>query len=251
MHPISTVVLTKNEEKNILRCLKSVVDFSDEVIVLDSYSDDATLDIAGRFTRNVYQSPWSGFSEQRKIAVSKAKNDWILWVDADEEVPAELAEEIKKLDFDADGYFVPRLVFYLGGWVRHCGWYPDYTMRLFDRRKGGFGDAVVHEKFTVQGRTGKLHHPLHHYPYQSISHHLEKMNRYTELAAMQMAEKGKKASVASAVSHCLSKFFKMFLVQRGFLDGKRGVVVCVLGCYYVFLKYIKHWESVKDTRRKI
>lgn len=250
MPPISTIVLTKNEEKNIERCLRSVIDFSDEVIVVDSYSDDSTIDIARRFTRHIHQNAWPGFSDQRRFAVSKTKNDWIFWVDADEEVSLELAAEIKQLDFNADGYFVPRLVWYLGGWVRHCGWYPDYTMRLFDKRKGEFSNAILHEKFTVQGLTKKIRHPLYHYPYRSISHHLEKMNHYTQLAAMQMAQKDKKASVISALSHCLSKFVKMFFLQRGFLDGKRGVIICVLGSYYVFLKYIKHWEKAQKIKKQ-
>jgi len=245
MQRISTIVLTKNEEKNIERCLKSVVKFSDELIVVDCYSDDDTVEIARRFTENVYQNAWPGFSRQREYALSKTKNDWVLWIDADEEVSPGLADEIAALDFSVDGYFLARLVHYLGAWIRHCGWYPDHTMRLFNKRKGRFSDSIVHETFKVQGKTKRLDHPLFHYPYRDISHHLVKINSYADLAALQMAKWGKKPSVSSALSHCLAKFFKMYLVKRGFLDGRRGLVISVLGSYYVFLKYIKHWEKTR------
>lgn len=247
MQPISTVVLTRNEENNIERCLKSVVDLSDEVIVVDCYSADNTLEIAKRFTDRVYQNAWPGFSEQRKFALSKTKNKWALMIDADEEVSPELASEIGRLDFNADGYYLPRLVYYLGGWIRHCGWYPDHVMRLFDQRRGSYSDAFVHEKFTVQGHTEKLKHPLLHYPYRNISHHLEKMSDYTTLAARQMTERGKTPSILSALNHSLAGFFKMYLLRLGFLDGRRGFVVSALGSYYVFLKYIKHWENTRTA----
>lgn len=248
MQPISTIVLTKNEAENIERCLKSIEGLSDDVIVVDCFSEDGTVDIAKRFTDRVYRNEWQGFSRQRKFALSKTKHNWVLWIDADEEVSPELAVEIKRLVFNVDGYFLPRLVFYLGGWIRHCGWYPDHTMRLFDKRKGSFSDAIVHEKFSVQGRTEKLKHPLFHYPYRNISRHLEKINDYTTLAAMQMAQKGRKASLLSAWSHSLSKFFKMYLLKMGFLDGSRGFAVSVLGSYYVFLKYAKHWENGRNVK---
>jgi glycosyltransferase involved in cell wall biosynthesis len=247
MQPISTIVLTKNEEKNIERCLKSVADVSDEVVVVDCYSEDGTVDIARRFTERVYQNSWPGFSKQREFALSKTSNDWVLWIDADEEVSPELADEIRGLDFGADGYFLPRLVHYLGGWIRHGGWYPDHTMRLFNKRKGKMNDAIVHEYFQIQGPARRLKHPLLHYPYRDISHHLEKINNYTDLAAQQMLEKGKKASVSSALGHGLGKFFKMYFLKRGVLDGGRGVVISVLGAYYVFLKYIKHWEKTRSS----
>jgi glycosyltransferase involved in cell wall biosynthesis len=247
MQRISTIVLTKNEEKNIERCLKSAVNLSDELIVVDCYSDDNTVEIAGRFTENVYQNSWPGFSRQREYALSKTKNDWVFWIDADEEVSPGLAHEIAALDFSVDGYFLPRLVHYLGAWIWHCGWYPDHTMRLFDKRKGRFSDAIVHETFQVQGKVKRLKHPLFHYPYWDISHHLVKIDSYADLAALQMAQRGKKPSVSSALSHCLVKFFKMYLLKRGFLDGRRGLVISVLGAYYVFLKYIKHWENTRIT----
>jgi glycosyltransferase involved in cell wall biosynthesis len=243
MKRISTIVLTKNEAKNIERCLRSVIGLSDDVIVVDCFSEDGTVDIARRYTGRVYQNEWPGFSGQRQFALSKTKNDWVLWIDADEEVPPELADEIKRLDFGADGYYIPRLVFYLGGWIRHGGWYPDYTMRLFDKRKGCFSDVLVHEKFSVQGTAKRLKHPLYHWPYRNISHHLEKIDDYTTLAALQMARSGKKASVISACSHCLAKFFRMYFLKLGILDGGRGLAISVLGSYYVFLKYIKHWEK--------
>ena len=127
MQKISTVILTKNEEKNIERSLKSVIAFSDEVIVVDCFSVDRTVEIARRYTDNVYQNHWQGFSEQRKFALAKTRNDWVLWIDADEELSLALIEEIQRIDFKADGYYIPILVSYLGQWIKYCGWYPDYN----------------------------------------------------------------------------------------------------------------------------
>ena len=242
MVKISAVVLTKNEEKNIERCLKSAAAISDEIIVVDSLSNDRTVEIAKAYTDKIFLNPWPGFSEQRIFALTKTSHDWILWLDADEEAPPDLADEIRTLDFDKDGYYIPRLVHYLGRWIRHCGWYPDYTLRLFNKNKGHFSNVLVHESFTVSGTTGKLKHPIRHYPYRNISHHLEKMNVYTDLSALQKQRKGKATTIASALFHSFFRFFKMYLLKRGFLDGGPGLVVSVLGSVYVFLKYIKQWE---------
>lgn len=243
MQNISTVILTKNEEKTIERSLKSVIALSDDVIVVDCFSEDKTVEIARQYTDKVFLNDWPGFSEQRKFGLSKTINDWILWIDADEEISPALAEEIRSLDFAADGYAIPILVNYLGRWIRHCGWYPDYKMRLFNKQKGQFNDVMVHESFSVQGKIQRLKAPIHHYSYRDISHHIEKMNNYTSLAALQMKQKGKKVSILSALGHSVSRFFKMYLLKLGCLDGKQGIIISVLGSYYVFLKYIKRWES--------
>jgi glycosyltransferase involved in cell wall biosynthesis len=243
MVDISTVVLTKNEEKNIERCLKSVIGISREIVVVDSGSEDRTVELAGKYTDRIFFNPWPGFSAQRTFALTKTSCDWVLWIDADEELSEKLAGEIASLDFSRDGYHIPRLVHYLGKWIRHCGWYPDYTLRLFDKNKGSFNGAIVHEAFNIEGTTGKLRNPIFHYPYRTIAHHLEKINLYTDLAAEQMQEKGKKASVSSALFHSFFKFIKMYLIKAGFLDGRQGIVVSVLGSYYVFLKYVKLYEK--------
>lgn len=248
MQNISTVVLTKNEEKNIARCLKSVMAVSDDVVVMDCFSQDNTVEIAREYTDNVFQNPWPGFAEQRKIAIAKTKHDWVLWIDADEELSDDLMLEIKSLTFDCDGYYIPRMVYYLGRWIRHGGWYPDYTMRLFNKRKGQMSDVRVHESFSVTGKTSHLKAPLFHYPYRDIAHHIEKMNSYTSLAAVQMKEKGRKATIFSALTHGLSRFFKMYLLKMGFCDGRQGFVIAVLGSIYVFMKYIKCWSLTRAEK---
>lgn len=242
MVDISIIVITKNEERNIGRCLKSVLPLSAEIIVVDSLSDDRTVEIARTFTDKVYSNPWPGYSGQKEFALTKTSHDWILWLDADEELSLSLVSEIMALDFKKDGYLIPRLVYYLGRWIRHCGWYPDHTLRLFRKEKGLFNDALVHEVFSISGETGKLKNPILHYPYRSIAHHLEKMNTYTDLAARQMRSKGKKTALTSVLLHTFFRFIKMYVLKRGFLDGGQGLVVSILGSYYVFLKYIKLYE---------
>ncbi len=242
MNNISTVVLTKNEEKNIERCLMSVKALQGEIVVVDSLSDDRTVDIARTFTDKVIINPWPGFSAQRTFALTHTAHDWVLWLDADEELSEDLLNEIKALVFDKDGYEIPRLVHYLGSWIRHGGWYPDYTLRLFNKTRGEFTGSLVHEAFKVEGPKGKLKSPIYHYPYRTITHHIEKMNSYTELAALEMQRKGKKKSLFSAFFHAFFRFFRMYVLKMGFLDGRQGLVIAMLGSYYVFLKYIKFYE---------
>jgi glycosyltransferase involved in cell wall biosynthesis len=245
MEKISTIILTKNEENNIERCLKSIVTISDEIIVVDCLSTDRTVEIIKAYSDKIFLNPWQGFSKQRSFAIEKTNNDWILWIDADEEASSELIDEIKTLDFSKDGYEIPRLVHYLDKWIRHCGWYPDYTLRLFNKKKGIFSDVLVHENFILSGTKGKISSPLFHYPYRDISHHLEKMNSYTELAARQMNDRGKKVMLISVLTHSLFKFFRMYILKMGFLDGRQGFAVSALGSVYVFLKYLKLWEMNK------
>lgn len=242
MVKISIVVLTKNEESNIKRCLESALPLSGEIIVVDSLSEDRTVEIAKSFTDQIYLNPWPGFSEQWTFALTKASHEWVLLLAADEELSQDLIQEIRNLNFDKDGYYIPRLVQYLGRWIKHCGWYPDYTMRLFKKNKGSFTDALVHETFELSGDTGKLKNPIFHYPYRDIAHHIEKMNVYTDLSARQMCRKGKRATVFSILSHTFFNFIKMYGLRLGFLDGSQGLIISALGSYYVFLKYIKLYE---------
>jgi glycosyltransferase involved in cell wall biosynthesis len=243
MEKISTVILTKNEEQNIERCIKSILTISDEIIVVDCLSDDRTVEIVRKYTDRVYLNPWPGFSRQRMFALEKTTHDWVLWIDADEEASPELLDEIRSLEFDQAGYAIPRLVHYLGRWIRHGGWYPDYTVRLFNKHKGMFTDVLVHEAFSLNGTSGRLKAPLFHYPYRSIAHHLEKMNHYTDLASEQMRRKGKKTGLASIVTHSIFRFIRMYILKLGMLDGLQGLLVAMLGAVYVFLKYAKLFEK--------
>jgi len=242
---VSAIVITRNEEDRIEACLAQAAQVAAEIVVVDAHSTDRTVDIARRFTSKIFVREWAGYGPQKQFAIAQCSHEWILWIDADERVPPELAREICELDFSLAGYDVPRKVFYLGRWIRHCGWYPGYVLRLFDRRHASLNNALVHESVTVNGRRGKLHAALHHYPYRSIGHHLAKMNDFTDLAARQMHAEGRRASPAGAAARGLAKFLAMYVQKRGFLDGAPGFIASVLGGCYVFLKYAKLYELQK------
>jgi glycosyltransferase involved in cell wall biosynthesis len=239
---ISTIIIAQNEQRTIRRCLCSVVPFSSEIILVDSGSTDSTVEIAKEFTDNVYTHPWSGYTPQKQFALSKTSSDWIFWIDADEEVPPALCEEIKNCPFDKNGYAVPRLVWYLGRWIRYCGWYPDYVIRFFDKNSGAFTDSLIHESVLISGTTGRFTSPLHHYSYQSLSHHCEKMNSFTTLHAQQHKSKRSGTDPLSLFTKPVFYFIKSYFLRRGFLDGIPGLAVCMMGSFYTFLKYIKRWE---------
>lgn len=242
MPKISTIIITYNEEDNIRRCLESVSPIADEIIVVDSKSTDRTLAIAREYTDRVYIRDWPGYGAQKQWALEQCSHEWVLSLDADEEVSPKLRSEIEGLDFTADGYYTPRLTWYMNRWIRHSGWYPNHVLRLFRKEKAVFTPNIVHETATVDGPTRRLNHPLFHYSYRDISHHIEKMNDFTSLAARQMYELGKRPTLHSLTLYPLFGFLKMYVQKRGFLDGSAGLVIAVLHFYYVFLKYAKLLE---------
>jgi glycosyltransferase involved in cell wall biosynthesis len=242
MKKISTILITHNEERNVARCLDSVQPFSDEIVLVDAESTDATVEVAGRYAPVVFIRKWEGFSAQKTFAVSKTSNRWVFWIDADEEASGLLQQQIMNLDFSASGYLVRRKARYLGRWITHGGWYPGYVLRLFDKRKGRFTDSIIHERIHVEGNVGRLSGELYHYTYSNIAHHLEKMNRYTSLAAEQMRESGKHGSLASVAFVPAFNFFKKYFLARGCLDGAPGLLIAMLDACYGFLKYAKLWE---------
>jgi len=239
---ISTIVITKNEETNIERCLRSVAPFSREIIVVDSGSTDGTVASAERFGARVLQRPWPGFGAQKQFALEQAQQDWVFSIDADEEVSPSLCQEICALDFAADGYEMPRRVRYLGRWIRHGSWYPGYVLRLFRRGAGRFTADRVHERVVVQGRKERLRHDLLHYSYRDIGHHLGKIDGLTSLAAMQMHEAGARSVLPGLVLRPPLEFLRVYLLRRGFRDGIPGLVVAALHGTYVFLRYAKLYE---------
>ncbi len=239
---ISTIVIAYNEEDSIERCLKSVKGFSDEIIVVDSQSTDGTARRARVLADKVVTHTWEGYSNQKTFAVSLCRNDWIFWIDADEEATPELQKEICKLKFDKAGYSIKRHNRYLEKWIDHGTWNPDIVLRLFRKNAGHFSDVLVHEHVVLNGPQTLLENPLNHYSYQSISHHLSKMNRFTTLAAKQMLSKGKKCGVADLIVRPVMHFLKSYIFRKGFLDGRHGIVIAVLDGYYTFQKYAKLWE---------
>jgi len=228
------------------------VKWSDEIVVVDSFSSDKTVDIAREYTSRVFQNKWSNFSQQKNLALGKASSQWVLNIDADERVTPELKKEILTIinsEFQSfDGYYIPRKNHYMGMWIRHCGWYPDYKLRLFRRGKGRFNERIVHESVVVEGRKGYLKSYLSHNSYKDLSDHLSRIDRFSSLAAQEMFKDGKKAGVFDLLFRPLTRFIKMYLLKKGYLDGIYGLVVSIMGSFYVFTKYLKLWEL---SRRRI
>ncbi len=244
---LSVTIITLNEEKNLRACLESVA-FADEIIVVDSGSEDQTLSIAREFTDQVFQEPWQGFARQKNLAQDKALGPWILNVDADERVTPGLKEEILWLLRNGSpytGFRIPRKNFFCGQWIRHGGWYPNYQLRLYQKEAGSFTQREVHEQVVIKGRVGILKTPLEHFTHDSLSDYLNRMDRYSDLSAEQYLLEGKKVSWLEILFRTKYTFLKMWLLQGGFLDGANGFVLAVLYSYYTFIKYAKLKEMVK------
>lgn len=255
---ISAVVITHNEEKRLGPCLASL-QFVDEILVLDSFSTDGTQKLARSHGARVLTRRFDDFVSQKNHAIEHARGDWILSIDADEVVPPALAEELRRVAAGSPGaeagssatfvssrepvaYRLPRRTFYLGRWIRHGGWYPDYNTRFFRRGRARFEGRAVHERLKVGGPVADCAHPLEHYSYASIGDHLERIHRYSTLIARDKFESGERSSVLWAVGKSIAKFFITYVYRAGFLDGRAGIVIAVLAGYYNFLKYIKLWE---------
>ena len=246
MPKLTVTVITRNEETNVEAALVSVA-WADEIIVVDSESTDSTAAIARRHATRVEVKPWPGYSAQKNYAASLATHDWILSLDADERVTPALAAEIQSLlrsEPAHRGYRVPRISHYLGRWIRGTDWYPDYQLRLYDRRAGAWNGRRVHESVALKGHPGLLSNHLQHYPYRDISHHLATIDRYTTLAAEQMQADGRVPSILGIVLHPQFAFLRNYLLRGGFKNGSAGLIVSMLNSYYVFLKLAKAWERI-------
>ena len=242
--PVSITIITKNEQKNIERCLKSV-QWADEIVVVDSSSTDRTIDICQKFRCKIIESEWLGFGPTKRLAVDAASNDWIFSIDADEQVGEQLKVIILRTlkNPQLNGYRIKRVSYYLGKQVRYCGWQRDYQLRLFNRKFGNFNEKLVHESVNIDGAVGRIEQPIFHYTYPTIQSHIDKMDRYTDLGTDQLIGKGKSSSICMAVMRGMAKFLKMYLLHRGFLDGKIGFVLCYNSAFGVYLKYLKLWEK--------
>jgi glycosyltransferase involved in cell wall biosynthesis len=252
---ITAIVITFNEEANIARALESLA-WADEIIVIDSESRDRTIEIARRFTDRIIVRQWPGYSAQKNFAAEQASHDWIFSLDADEQVSDELRREIEALKQAAEpavsGYEMPRLTFYLGRWIRHSGWYPDWKRRLYDRRRARWVGDYVHEALEVNGATTRLAGDLLHFTVENASAHHLRIDRYTRLAAEQAYAQGKRASVASIIFSPLLTFIRSYIFKLGFLDGLQGYAIARFAAHYVFLKNLKLWELSKaDHKSKI
>ena len=242
--PVTATVITFNEAANIEAALASL-SWADEIIVVDSESTDRTAEIARRFTDKVIVRPWPGYIAQKNFAAEQASHDWIFSLDADERVTPELAAEIKTTLArrpSAAGYRLPRVTFHLGRWMRSTDWYPDYQLRLYDRRRARWAGKYVHESVKADGPVEYLRSELQHYAYRDRAHHLETMDRYTTLAAKQMFEEGRRAGLFHVIVHPPAAFFRNYVLRGGFRDGKAGLIVSAMNARYVGLKFAKLWE---------
>jgi glycosyltransferase involved in cell wall biosynthesis len=241
---VSVTVITRDEAANLAAALESVA-WADEIVVVDSESSDATVDVARRHTRRVVVRPWPGYVAQKNYAAAEAAHDWILSLDADERVSPELADEIRRLLRDepaAAGYRVPRVTFHLGRWIRSTDWYPDYQLRLYDRRRARWTGRHVHESVQADGPVATLRGELRHYPYRNLSHHLQTMDRYTTLAARQMWEDGRRAGWTDIALHPPLAFLRNYVLKAGLRDGMPGLIISILNATYVALKFAKLYE---------
>jgi glycosyltransferase involved in cell wall biosynthesis len=246
---LSAVVIAKNEEHNIARCLESL-NFTDEIIVIDSGSTDRTIELAREFGAKIHHIEWSGFGPAKKYAVDRAAGEWILSVDADEEITGLLASEIKSTINSgniSDGYFIPRRTNFLGRWINHSRWYPDYVLRLFRKEKGQFSEALVHEQVLIAGKVGKLTNHIKHFSYPDTKTFFEKLDRYTTLGAQELMKKGRRFSLFALICKPVASFCSHYVFGAGFLDGLEGFMIAVLSAYGVFVKYVKLYSMGKTT----
>lgn len=246
MTSISAIVITKNEESMLGDCLKSIR-WADEIIVLDSGSTDNTLKLAREFGAKVHEhGEWQGFGRQRQVAQEYASCDWLLWVDADERVSDALASQIRQKASENNQrrvYEIPRLSWVFGRYIRHSGWYPDYVVRLYPKTLTTYDDALVHEKVIVPADASKhqLTADLIHYTYKDLHHYLTKSARYAQLWADQKQQQNKTSTLSQAVLHAVGCFVKMYILKRGFLDGRQGFLLAVLSSHSSFIKYADLW----------
>ena len=243
---ISATVITLNEESNLAAALDSL-SFADEIVVVDSESSDRTVEIARRYTGKVISQKFLGYAQQKNFAAEQASFDWVFNLDADERVTPELAREIETLKGsepgDAAAFEMPRKVQYLGRWIRHSGWYPDYKVRLYDRTKASWQGDYVHESVSTRGRIERLPGDILHHTVRDASDHHRRLDRYTTLAAEEVFARGKRASFVNLAFSPPATFIKTYFMKRGFLDGIPGLAIAYFAAHYVFLKYLKLWEK--------
>lgn len=238
---ISATIIAFNEERNITRVIESLR-CCDEILVLDSGSNDRTAAIAANLGARVVEASWHGYAAQKNIAAELATHDWIFAIDADESLSEALEAEIwhiKKTGPHHDGYTVPRLAQYLGRWILHSGWYPDRKVRLFNRQKAKWVGEYVHESVTVMGSVGHLKSNLLHFTCNSLSEHLRSMDAYTTLAAQEIAARESKIPLSKLLLDPPWTFVKTYIVQQGFLDGAEGLAIAYMAALYNFVKYAK------------
>lgn len=254
MIKLSVIIITLNEEHNIERCLLSVQEIADEILVVDSQSTDKTEEICLAKGARVVQHPFKNFVDQKNFATQEAKYEYVFSIDADEYVSEELKKSILKIkeNWQYDAYEMKRLNNYCGQWIKHSGWYPGWKPRIFERSKGKWDGLLVHETLKMNPGTtmGKLDGDLLHNAYDSISEHFHKTNRYTDLTAQEAFMKAKKSSIIKIRLSPMIRFFRDFIIKGGFRDGIYGYIICKISAQATFLKYSKLHQMWQDEKLK-
>ncbi len=241
MPTISVIIITKNEATRIEACLRSIA-WADEIIIIDSGSLDATIDICKKYTQHIFSADWPGFGAQKNRALQKASGDWILSIDADEEVSDALRDEIRTVIANNPAYIaysLRRISSYLGKTLHHGDWGNDNVVRLFQRHKAEFSLDLVHEKVLVDGAIGKLQHPLYHKTFVSLEQIIDKMNSYSSLSAQAKHANGQRATLRKAIGRSIWTFFRGYVLKLGFLDGREGFMLAVSNAETTYYRYLK------------
>ncbi len=242
MTKISAVIITKNEEQNIRRCLESVTQVTDKIIVVDSHSTDNTVSICREYQVEVFQLEWKGYAHAKNFGIGKTNNDYILSIDADEVLSEPLIHSIQRVKEQMTGAFsFNRLSNYCGQWIHHCGWYPDRKLRIFPKNKAQWSGDFVHEKlqFNEPLEVANLRGDLLHYSFRSLSDHIQRVDRYSRLAAEELVQKNEDLLYLKLIVLPVFKFIKSYLLQGGFIDGFLGFCICSISGFDVFLRYAK------------
>lgn len=250
---ISFCLITLNEEKNLARCLRSCADLADEILIVDSGSKDATEKIAREFNARWVHQDWLGYVGQKNKALSLASHEWVFSIDGDEELSPGLRGEVAALKAgeapaDVAGFSMPRCVCYEGKWIRHGDWYPDRLVRLFNKSKSAFAGGKVHERLEVDGRIARLRHDLHHYSCQSKEEHWARRVKYAPLWIDTQFEAGRRPNALAPISRAAFRWFRAFIVKRGFLDGRRGWEIAGVTTRDTYLRYQALREKWKASK---
>jgi glycosyltransferase involved in cell wall biosynthesis len=247
---VTVTIITLDEAEHIAAAIDSAA-WADEIVVVDAGSADDTIAIARQKGVRVDTRPWTGYVDQKNYAAELASHDWIVSLDADERITPGLAQEIRDLlsRGPAHGaYRIPRVTFHLGRWVRTTDFYPDFQVRLYDRRRARWRGRLVHESVKADGRPGQLTHEIEHYSYRNLSEHVDRLNHYTSLAARELFESGRRAGVVDLVLHPPAAFLRNYVLRRGLLDGTAGLTLSAINAWSVFLKFAKLWELERAQR---
>lgn len=250
--PVSALVTTKNEERTLRACLESIR-WADEVVVVDSGSTDGTLAIARSIADRVLEHPYENPAAQKNWALPQLAHVWALILDADERVTPALRHEIESVLADpgrSDGYWIRRENSFYGKPIRSAGWQRDRVLRLFDRRKGAYRPVLVHEEVELRGRADRLEGTLAHEPYRDLDQYFEKWSRYSRWSAEELSRRGVRASWLRLLVRPWLRFLRMYVLEGGFREGRRGIVLCWLAAFSVFTKYARRWEGeMRDEGR--